>query len=161
MSVVVRWVRGQDRCEWHAGGTAAEDDPVFGCAGGSTLVAGWSPPRRHRLVGKSPEGSRQLGHQALNLSSVVLPRSCWVPHGLPDQELVWLLTWEVVASLISSRTVSLASSRASVSRSCPVVEASGEIPGIKIPSRGTSSTRGALRLSSWVETWIRSNLKDA
>jgi hypothetical protein len=50
----------QDRCEWHSSGTASEDDP-------------WTPWRRwlgldrmvrpvvggHRLVGKSPEGSRQ------------------------------------------------------------------------------------------------------
>ena len=57
---------GQDRCEWHASGTAAEDDPGIGCAVGSTLtltvrlVFG-----HHRLVGKSPEGSRQPSRELL------------------------------------------------------------------------------------------------
>jgi hypothetical protein len=51
---------GQDRCEWHASGKAAEDDPGIGCAGWFypdptvRLVFG-----HHRLVGKSPEDSRQ------------------------------------------------------------------------------------------------------
>jgi hypothetical protein len=50
----------QDRCEWHACGTASEDDP-------RTLWRRWLRPDRrvrpvlsdHRLVGKSLEGSRQ------------------------------------------------------------------------------------------------------
>jgi hypothetical protein len=28
----------QDHCEWHTSGTAAEDDPVYGCVVGSTLI---------------------------------------------------------------------------------------------------------------------------
>jgi hypothetical protein len=49
-----------DRYEWHASGTAAEDDP------GIRLRRWFRLDRRvrpvlgdHRLVGKSPEGSRQ------------------------------------------------------------------------------------------------------
>jgi hypothetical protein len=53
----------QDRCEWHAYGTASEDDP-------RTPWRRWLRfDRRVRpvlgeplLVGKSPEGSRQAGH---------------------------------------------------------------------------------------------------
>ena len=52
----------QDCCEWHASGTAAEDDSGI-------PLRRWLYPDRtvrpvfddHRLVGKSPEGSRQHG----------------------------------------------------------------------------------------------------
>jgi hypothetical protein len=50
-----------DRCEWHASGTAVEEDAGY-------IAAPLAPPDRrvrsvlgdHRLVGKSPEGSWQL-----------------------------------------------------------------------------------------------------
>jgi hypothetical protein len=58
---------GPDRCEWHASGMAAEDDTGIGLG----LWFHPDPTVRsvlgdHRLMGKSPEGSRQLGSQALS-----------------------------------------------------------------------------------------------
>jgi hypothetical protein len=50
----------QDRCEWHACGTAVEDEPVPDCAVGSALTVRVRPIHGyHHLVGKSPKGSRQ------------------------------------------------------------------------------------------------------
>ena len=66
-----------DRCLWHAGGTAGENGDAPHLAPAAPSLA-----RRVRpvlgddcIVGKSPEGSRQIGHQALNLSRVFSPRS--------------------------------------------------------------------------------------
>jgi hypothetical protein len=52
----------QDRCEWHAYGTVGEDDPRTPWRRWLRLDRRVRPVLGdHRLVGKSPEGSRQLG----------------------------------------------------------------------------------------------------
>ena len=50
----------QDRCEWHACGTTSEDDPRTPWRHWLRLDRRVRPVLGdHRLVGKSPEGSRQ------------------------------------------------------------------------------------------------------
>jgi hypothetical protein len=60
------------------GGTAAEngDVPYLAAAAAPSLARRVRPVLGYqRIVGKSPEGSRQIGHQALNLCEPFLPRS--------------------------------------------------------------------------------------
>jgi hypothetical protein len=55
------------------GGTADENDKLPGGGGGSQLGQKVSPSLvTHRLVGKSPEGWRQCGHQAPTMPLTVL-----------------------------------------------------------------------------------------
>jgi hypothetical protein len=65
-----------DRCFWHVGGTAGEN-------GDALYLAAMAPSLAPRvrsvlgdqcIVGKSREGSRRIGHWALNLRRAVLSR---------------------------------------------------------------------------------------
>jgi hypothetical protein len=64
LSVVVRWVPIKTRCEWHASGTAGEDDPGSGVADRHRLnhrvrlVLG-----DHCLAGRSLEGAGPVPHR--------------------------------------------------------------------------------------------------
>ena len=63
---------GEDRCGWHASGTAAEDDP-------SIRLRRWlhrdRPVRpvlgEERIVAKSPEGLRQPGGETRTLARLL------------------------------------------------------------------------------------------
>ena len=59
------------------GGTAAENGDVPHLAAAAPSLARRVRPvlGYQRIVGKRPEGSRQIGHQALNLCEPFLPRS--------------------------------------------------------------------------------------
>ena len=68
---------GQDRCEWHAGGTAGVGDPGI-------RLSRWLHPDRtvrpvfgdHRVVGESPKGSRQpVGRLELHCTRLLHPKS--------------------------------------------------------------------------------------
>jgi hypothetical protein len=68
-------------------------------AGRQRLQLAWRVrpvPDHRRLVGESPEGSRQAGHQALNRSTPFWPRRRRVRCGLPEQERPYWLSRPVL-----------------------------------------------------------------
>jgi hypothetical protein len=73
---------GQDCCEWHASGTAGEDDDRSHVAATAPNSAGGEAVLGdHRLVGKSPKGSRQPGLGDLNSAP---------PPGTSTPKVAWL-----------------------------------------------------------------------